>query len=90
VESDWMCYHGSCEELQADVSKFGEENFERVILRLCDSLAECTYFEAKYQFENDVILKPDEYYNSWISCRCRSNHLKKLIGNMEYEKMLCI
>ena len=78
VSSDWEDYYGSSEELKRDVLLWGVSNFERKILRLCKTKAECSYYEAKLQFEYDVLLKPQEYYNSWISCRTRRDHLKNL------------
>jgi hypothetical protein len=51
--------------------------FHREILRLCQSKSECSYFEAKLQFQYDVLLS-DEYYNGWIMARCRRAHLKKI------------
>ena len=74
VESDWLSYYGSNEELKADVALHGEENFRRNILRLCRTKAEFGYFEAKLQFERNV-LESEEYYNSWISCRIHKKHL---------------
>jgi hypothetical protein len=74
VESDWLSYYGSNEELKADVVLHGEGNFRRNILRLCKTKAEFGYFEAKLQFERNV-LESDEYYNSWISCRIHKKHL---------------
>lgn len=79
IESDWKEYFGSNQELIDDVNKYGENNFRREILRLCTNKAEFSYYEAKYQFEYDVLLKPEEWYNSWISCRIRSSHLRHLI-----------
>ena len=40
-----------------------------------------SYMEAKYQFEEDVLLKPNLYYNGWIMCRARRAHLKGLIND---------
>lgn len=77
VESDWRDYFGSSEELKLDISKYGEENFERKILKFCKSKGECSYYEAKYQFEYDVLLETDKFYNSWISVRVRRSHLVK-------------
>jgi hypothetical protein len=74
VESDWKTYYGSNKELQEDVEALGAHNFKREILRLCKSKGEFGYFEAKYQFENNV-LETDEYYNSWISCKIHKKHL---------------
>lgn len=79
VESDWQDYYGSNKELSADVEKFGKENFKREILRLCLSKGELSYYEAREQFVNDVILQPNLWYNNWISCRIRGVHLKHLI-----------
>ena len=76
VESDWQNYYGSSEELKSDVEIFGRENFYRDILRICYTKAEFSYYEAKAQFDTDCILKPDEYYNSWISVRVRREHMK--------------
>lgn len=79
AESDWREYWGSNEELKNDVILHGPENFKREIIRLCDMQGESSYFEAKFQFENDVLLKPDLYYNSWISIKITKAHLKKQI-----------
>ena len=74
VESDWQDYYGSNKELAADVEKFGKENFKREILMLCKSKGDFAYYEAKYQFDNNVLESPD-YYNSWIMCRIHKKHL---------------
>ena len=73
-ESDWRDYYGSNKELQADVDLHGKENFRREILKLCKSKGEFSYYEAKYQFDYNV-LELDEYYNSWIMCRVHKKHL---------------
>jgi hypothetical protein len=74
VESDWKNYYGSSVLLSEDIETLGREKFKRTILRLCKTKAECAYFEAKYQFDKDVLLK-DEYYNAWIMVKVRRNHL---------------
>jgi hypothetical protein len=79
VESDWMDYHGSSDTLKADVETLGTDKFTREILRLCFSKSEMSYFEAKYQFEFDVLLYPDRFYNFWISCKIHATHLKNII-----------
>ena len=78
VDSDWKEYWGSNDELKEDVKKYGEENFKREILHLCKNKTECSYFEAKEQFERDVLLKED-YYNNWIMVRVRKR--KGLLKN---------
>lgn len=77
AESDWRDYYGSNEELQKDVVALGKENFTRNIIHLCTSKGECSYREAKLQFDLGVIEKPDEYYNSWIMVRVHRKHLIK-------------
>lgn len=81
VDSDWRDYYGSSEELKADVEKLGKENFKREILRWCRSLSELSYYEAREQFVTDCLLYPDKFYNAWISCRTRRDHLRKYTQN---------
>lgn len=76
-ESDWRTYFGSNILLNEEVSKNGESHFKRKILKLCNSKSECSYWEAKYQFEYDALLKPSEYYNQWISVKVTRKHLVK-------------
>jgi len=77
AESDWRSYYGSSEELLKDVEHYGEDSFRRTILHLCRSKGEASYLEAREQFVRDVLLR-DDYYNTWISARVRSSHLKYL------------
>ena len=74
VESDWLSYYGSNKELNADVALYGEGNFRRDILRLCKTKAEFGYYEAKLQFDNNV-LESDLWYNDWIMVRVHKKHL---------------
>jgi hypothetical protein len=74
-ESDWNEYYGSSKLLQEDVVSLGAEKFKREILRLCTTLSEASYYEAKYQFEHDVLLS-DLYYNDWIAVKVRKGFLK--------------
>ena len=76
VESDWKEYYGSNKELMEDVENNGVHNFKRVILRLCRTKGECTYYEAKYQLELDVIMS-EEYYNTWVIAKVHKSHLPK-------------
>ena len=69
-ESDWLTYWGSNDELKEDVKKLGEDKFKRVILRLCKNLTESSYYEAKYQFDNNVLLT-ENYYNRLIAVKVR-------------------
>lgn len=76
VESDWKSYFGSSAEVQSLVESKGETSFKREILRLCKTKGEMSYYEAKLQFENDVLLS-DKYYNEFIGCKIHARHLRK-------------
>lgn len=67
-ESDWKSYTSSCKELNEDIVKFGKDKFEFNIVRFCNSKWALSYFEAKMQFDNNVLL---DYmsYNGIINCR---------------------
>jgi len=77
-ESDWQDYYGSSDEVKTLVEDSGRDRFERRILRLCKTLGEMSYYEAKLQFENDVLLKPDKYYNAFIGCKIHRKHILKV------------
>jgi len=68
VETDWKTYTGSCNELNQDIEKLGKQNFTFNIIRTCSSKSEMAYWEAKIQFERDVLLRED-YYNGIINLR---------------------
>lgn len=72
VESDWQTYYGSNETLKERVKNEGE--YHREILRLCKTKGDCSYYECKFQFENDVLLD-DRYYNNFIGCKIHARHL---------------
>ena len=76
LESDWKDYWGSNEALQIEVREQGPGAFTRKIIRFCKTLSESSYYEAKVQFQEDVLLHPDRFYNQWISVRLRASHLK--------------
>jgi len=75
-ESDWKTYYGSSEEVKLLVEQSGAERFKREIIRLCSSKGEMSYYEAKEQFDRDVLLS-DEYYNAFIGCKIHAKHIKK-------------
>ena len=75
VESDWQSYYGSSNEVKALVEQKGEDNFERVILRLCKNKGECSYYELRYQMVQDVLLKPDEYHNAFVGAKIHRKHI---------------
>ena len=76
TESDWRLYYGSSEQVRQLLVEKGPNNFKRVILKLCETKGEMSYYEEKLQFEYDVLLS-DEYYNEFIGCKIHSKHLKK-------------
>lgn len=77
VESDWKKYYGSNKDVKQLVEDKGADNFKREILHLCKTKGECAYYEAKLQFEHDVLLR-DDFYNGIIQCRINASHIKDL------------
>lgn len=75
IPSDWKDYYGSNNQLNEDVKQLGTENFKREILYYCESKAECSYVEAKLQFEYRV-LESDDFYNNNIQVRVHGSHIK--------------
>jgi Putative endonuclease segE, GIY-YIG domain len=80
IDSDWQDYYGSNIELNKDVAELGKENFEREILYYCNSKAECSYIEAREQFERKV-LETTEYYNGHIQVRVHGSHIINKLSN---------
>lgn len=76
IPSDWQDYYGSSNELNKDIENLGKENFKREILYYCKSKAECSYIEAKLQFEHKV-LESTDYYNNNIQVRVHGSHILK-------------
>ena len=77
VESDWKKYFGSNKEVQGLVESKGIENYKREILHFCKTKGEMSYYEAKLQFDHDVLLR-DDYYNEFIGCKIHSKHIRGL------------
>lgn len=74
--SDWMDYWGSNKELQEEIKVNGKEEYCREILHLCKTRSECSYWETYEIFVRHALLN-DSYYNAWVSCKIRKDHLKK-------------
>ena len=74
VESDWREYYGSNKLVIQLVEEKGRDNYKREILRMCKTKGECSYYEAKLQFEHDVLLNP-KYYNEFIGCKIHASHI---------------
>lgn len=68
IETDWKTYTSSSNELNEDIKKHGKENFKFEIIRFCENKSQLAYFEAKEQFDREVLLKED-YYNGIINLR---------------------
>lgn len=79
VESDWKTYCGSSQNVLEVVSEKGTDAYHREILHLCKTKGDCSYLEAKEQFDRDVLIR-DDYYNGIINCRINAKHLS-LINN---------
>jgi hypothetical protein len=75
VESDWRKYYGSSTEVKSLVEEKGVDNYKRDILYLCRTKGECSYYEAKLQFQYDVLLS-DDFYNEFIGCKIHSKHIR--------------
>jgi hypothetical protein len=75
VESDWLDYYGSNKELIVEVENKGKDAFMREILHLCKTRSETSYWETWEIFSRHALLS-DNYYNAWVSCRIRKDHLK--------------
>jgi len=78
IDSDWQLYYGSNEQLNKDIAELGADNFTREILFYCKSKAECSYIEAREQF-NHRVLESDNWYNGQISVRVHGSHIKNKI-----------
>lgn len=74
VDSDWREYYGSNDALIKDVETLGADNFTREILYYCKSKAECSYVEAREQF-NRRVLESTDYYNGHIQVRVHGSHI---------------
>ena len=68
IETDWKTYTSSSNELNKDLEELGKDKFKLEILRWCDSKWELSYYEARLQFNEEVLLR-DDYYNGIINVR---------------------
>ena len=82
VSSDWESYYGSNKILAEEVEKNGTLEYERTILHLCRTRAECSYLESYEIFSRHALIRED-YYNDWVSAKVRRAHLKSLIAAKE-------
>jgi dissimilatory sulfite reductase (desulfoviridin) alpha/beta subunit len=77
VETDWQDYWGSSKRLLEDIEELGIENFKREIICLCKARGETNYMEAKIQFDEDVLLREDNY-NGIIAIKIGIGSVKNL------------
>jgi hypothetical protein len=76
IASDWKTYWSSSKEVIEDVKTLGEDKFKREILMFCLSKGTASYFEAKFQMQNEVLENPDMWYNGIVNCRVHRSHIK--------------
>jgi hypothetical protein len=65
-ESDWKTYYGSADEVKQWAKSISLDKLTRVVLRLCHSSKELTYYETKYLFDYDVLTNDIVWVNSNI------------------------
>ena len=73
-ESDWREYTGSSKKLNADITKYGRDNFEFKIIKHTRNAGIHRYLEIKEIIKRDAILKKNEgkYYNGQVEgCKYR-------------------
>ena len=76
-ETDWKEYWGSSKRLLEDIEKLGKENFKREIICLCETRGDTNYMEAKIQFDEEVLLNPNNY-NGIIAIKLGYGSVKNL------------
>lgn len=73
VQSDWLTYTGSNDQLNEDIRS--GHTITKTILHLCKSKGWCSYYETKEILVRDCLIDHC-YYNYWVSCKIRRTHLK--------------
>ena len=66
TESDWKTYWGSNKQLLADIKTLGEDHFECLILQVCKTKKQLTYYEMHYQCKFECLVSPLLSYNDNI------------------------
>jgi hypothetical protein len=67
--SDWKTYYGSAQEIKENLKNYPKDKFVRVILKLCKSKKELTYYENKYLFQYGVLEDSTKWINDNIQGR---------------------
>ena len=65
-ESDWKTYYGSADETKQWAKITPKDKLLRVVMRLCKSSKELTYYETKYMFQYNVLEDQNKWVNSNI------------------------
>ena len=65
-ESDWKTYYGSSDEVKQWAKTTPTDKLTRVVLCLCKSSKELTYYETKYLFDYNVLADDKVWVNSNI------------------------
>jgi hypothetical protein len=73
--SDWKTYYGSSQEIKEDLKKYPKDKFIRVLLKLCKTKKELTYYENKYLFQYGVLEDPKKWINDNIQGRFYSKDI---------------
>ena len=76
-ETNWKEYWGSSNRLTTDMEELGIENFKREIICLCETRGDTNYMEAKIQFDEEVLLNPNNY-NGIIAIKLGYGSVKNL------------
>jgi len=66
TESDWKTYWGSNKQLLADIKTLGEDHFECLILQVCKTKKQLTYYEMHYQCKFECLVSSSLSYNDNI------------------------
>lgn len=74
IDSDWMTYYGSSDEVKTLVVSDGTEAFRREILHWCKTKSECNYLETYEIFTRHCLLD-QKYFNGWVSCKIHKKHV---------------
>ena len=74
--SDWVDYWGCNKTLQEEVKLNGAEQYTREILHLCKTRSTCSYWESWEIFNRHALLS-ESFYNQWVSCKIRKDHVMK-------------
>lgn len=65
-ESNWRYYRGSSPAVHNVIYEKGTDIFEREIVTFCTSAVFANYKETELICETKALLKPEEYYNSFL------------------------